>query len=197
MFKWYGPPAELSGQARTGIFRFGDILTTPPAKKYQGQKFFEHPTGYLKRLHAHVTSVEPGAGYAPHADKHDVAIIVLEGEVRAVSTTLSPHGVYYFPAGEMHGMENVGKTVARYLVFEFHAPEPDFTRSGQSFGKKQKKKKSILTRVLEDSWRWLTSPLTRKIDRAVDRRLRKYFGDDLDELRKARKRMKGKGRGVS
>jgi uncharacterized cupin superfamily protein len=127
MFKWRAPPLETTDQAKAGIFRFSDILTEPPAKSFQTKKFFEQPTGYLTRLHAHISTVAPGGGYAPHADKHDVAIVVLSGEVEAAGTVLRRHGVFYFPAGRKHGMKNIGKVPARYLVFEFHAPAPDFT----------------------------------------------------------------------
>jgi len=129
MFKWSGPPAEIEKQARTGIFRFSDLLTASPARRLQSEKFFEQPTGYLARLHAHVTSLQPGAGYAPHEDGHDVAIVVLSGTVKAAGVMLGPHGLFYFPAGETHGMENVGADPARYLVFEFHSPEPKFDRA--------------------------------------------------------------------
>lgn len=188
MFKWRGPPQETLNQANTGIFRFSDVLLKPE-KKYQTQKFFEQPTGYLNRLHAHITSLEPGAGYEPHADKHDVAIIVLEGIVRSADTLLSPHGVFYFPAGTMHGMKNVGSERARYLVFEFHSPEPNFAKRELSPSNPEKKKrKSAIRRGLNASWRWITSPIRRIIDRAVDRGLRRYFSDE--ELRSRRNRMK-------
>jgi uncharacterized cupin superfamily protein len=187
MFKWRGPPQETSNQAKTGIFRFSDVLLNPE-KKYHTEKFVEQPTGYLKRLHAHMTSLEPGAGYEPHADKHDVAIVVLEGTVRSAGTSLSPHGVFYFPAGTMHGMKNVGQARARYLVFEFHSPEPKFKKGELAFYKTGTKKKSAIRRALKGSWRWIASPVTRMIDHAVDRRLRMYFSKE--ELRSARARMK-------
>ncbi|MEX2127600.1 MAG: cupin domain-containing protein [Xanthobacteraceae bacterium] len=203
MFKWYGPPAEIEGQSQTGLFRFSELLTSPPAKAKQSERFFERPTGYLGKLQAHVTVLQPGAGYAPHADKHDVAIIVLSGQVKAADGTLKPHGVFYFPAGVMHGMENVGKDTARYLVFEFHSPAPEFARTfdvqlargAQPVARKpkqQKQGKRTPGRFLESGLRWLVSPLTRKIERAVDRRLRHHFGDDLDELRRLRGQFKGK-----
>lgn len=190
MFKWRGAPAEIERQAKAGILRFSNILMAPgpmPAKGYRTEKFFEHPTGYLRRLQAHVTAMEKGAGYAPHADAHDVAIIVLSGRVAAAGTTLGPNGVFYFPAGEMHGMECIGDGPARYLVFEFHSPAPGQSVDGAPVeaarwnGKRRKKPRAV--RLLENAWRWLTSPLRRAIDRAVDRRLARLCGVDVKELR--------------
>ena len=81
---------------------------------------FEGPTGYLRRLHCHVSTLSPGGGYEPHADPYDVAIVVLEGEVETLGRTVRPHGVVVYPSGTPHGIHNPGKTAARYVVFEFH-----------------------------------------------------------------------------
>ncbi|MFA7369095.1 MAG: glycosyltransferase [Kiritimatiellales bacterium] len=81
---------------------------------------FEGPTGYLKKLQVHLSSIAPGGGYAAHHDDHDVVIIVLEGEVETLGRRVSPHGVIYYAAGEPHGMRNSGAVPARYLVVEFH-----------------------------------------------------------------------------
>lgn len=201
MFKWRGPPIETDGQATTQIVRFSDVLTAPgpvPEKGFRSEKIFESPTGYLRRLQSHITALEPGGGYAPHEDAHDVAIVMLSGKVQAAGTTLGPQGLYYFAAGESHGMKNVGDGPARYLVFEFHGPRGGSvvplkkkTNSGKRKRKNpEPKKKAAIVRALDRAWRWLLLPLTRKIDRAVDRRLRLYFGDDLDELKRRREQVK-------
>ncbi len=64
--------------------------------------------------------LQPGAGYEPHADPYDVAILLLSGTVETLDRTLTAPGVIYYCAGEPHGMRNVGQDPARYLVFEFH-----------------------------------------------------------------------------
>jgi quercetin dioxygenase-like cupin family protein len=83
---------------------------------------FEGPTSFLGKLHAHVTELQPGGGYDAHADKYDVAIIVFSGTVETLGKTLGPGGSVYYAAGQRHGMRNVGKESAKYLVFEFHGP---------------------------------------------------------------------------
>lgn len=84
------------------------------------RRLFEGPTAYLGKLHAHVTDLQPGAGYPPHKDKYDVAILVFSGTVETLGKTVGPGGSIYYAAGESHGMRNVGDEPTRYLVFEFH-----------------------------------------------------------------------------
>ena len=67
-----------------------------------------------------MSNLQPGAGYPPHADDYDVAILVLGGKVETLDRVVEPLGVVFYAAGEMHGMKNVGDVPARYLVFEFH-----------------------------------------------------------------------------
>ena len=63
--------------------------------------------------------MEPGKGYKAHSDRHDVAIVLLDGEVTANGEAAGPGGVFYFAAGESHDMANTGNRTARYLVVEF------------------------------------------------------------------------------
>jgi hypothetical protein len=67
-----------------------------------------------------VTELQAGAGYAKHADPHDVAIVMLSGSAETMGRQIKQRGVTYFPAWEMHDMKNPGPATARYLVFEFH-----------------------------------------------------------------------------
>jgi quercetin dioxygenase-like cupin family protein len=87
---------------------------------FQADRTLEGETRYLRKLHSHVTTLQPGAGYAPHVDAHDVAIVVLEGTVESLGEEVGPDGVIFYAAGESHGMRNVGDVPAVYLVFEFH-----------------------------------------------------------------------------
>jgi hypothetical protein len=81
---------------------------------------FEGSTQYLRKLHSHVTVLEPGGGYEPHVDAYDVAIVVLEGALETIGGHAAPHDVIFYRAGEAHGMRNVGDGAARYVVFELH-----------------------------------------------------------------------------
>ena len=81
---------------------------------------FEGPSAYLSKLHSHLSILQLGAGYAPHQDGHDVAIVVLDGTVETMGRVVEPYGVVFYAAGEVHDMKNLGHAPACYLVFEFH-----------------------------------------------------------------------------
>ena len=120
MIKWRAAPAEVDRPLGSHCFDLGDLSATVEAEPFILRPMFEHPTGYLGKLHAHVSNLQPGAGYPPHADDYDVAILVLGGKVETLDRVVEPLGVVFYAAGEMHGMKNVGDVPARYLVFEFH-----------------------------------------------------------------------------
>jgi len=81
---------------------------------------FNGPTSYLKKIHCHISVLQPGAGYKPHADNYDVSLMVLEGEIETLGQIAGPNDVVYYAAGKKHGIYNTGTTTARYIVFEFH-----------------------------------------------------------------------------
>jgi quercetin dioxygenase-like cupin family protein len=129
MFKWRGTAIDGSGSLATQTLQFGDTSPSPPegGQSVWSLLLFEGPTGCLGKLHSHLTILEPGAGYEPHRDAHDVAIVTLEGTVETLGQRVEPQSVIYYGAGELHGMRNVGTEPARYLVFEFHAPVAEST----------------------------------------------------------------------
>jgi quercetin dioxygenase-like cupin family protein len=110
MFKWRGEPAVADQQLPSGLFETAG----------GSRILFEGSTQYLRKLHSHVTVLEPGGGYEPHVDAYDVAIVVLEGALETIGGHAAPHDVIFYRAGEAHGMRNVGDGPARYVVFEFH-----------------------------------------------------------------------------
>jgi len=125
MFKWRGRWGNHLGKLAFGRFETGDFLASKEdSASFRAKLLFEEPTQWLGTLHAHVTTLAPGAGYELHIDQHDVAIVVLRGEVESLGQRLRPHGLIYFAAGEPHGMHNPGKQPAHYLVFEFHRRVP-------------------------------------------------------------------------
>jgi uncharacterized cupin superfamily protein len=119
MFKWTCLPRETEAPLETTINRTEHIRQIGNAA-FTSRLVFEGPTHYLRKLHVHLTELQPGAGYRAHADAHDVAIVVLSGTVTTNRRHTERHGVLYFPAGEVHDMRNPGRAIARYLVFEFH-----------------------------------------------------------------------------
>lgn len=122
MFKWHAGDSGSSDPLPTSTFTYGDKPVPKGAPAFFTQLIFEQATHRLGKLHAHFTTIQPGGGYAEHVDAHDVAILVLSGEVETVGARVKPFGVVYYSAGELHGMRNVGTVPATYLVFEFHSP---------------------------------------------------------------------------
>jgi uncharacterized cupin superfamily protein len=123
MFKWQGAPDEVERPMATGLFDIGGIAAPASDKDQSMRLLFEQPTAYLEKLHAHVTDMQPGAGYPSHTDEHEVAIVVFSGTVETLGKTVGPGGSIYYAAGQPHGMRNAGNEPARYLVFEFHGPK--------------------------------------------------------------------------
>jgi mannose-6-phosphate isomerase-like protein (cupin superfamily) len=120
MIKWRAAPAEVDRPLGSHCFDLGDLSETVEPEPFTTRLLFEHPTSYLGKLHAHVSNLQPGAGYPAHADDYDVAILVLGGKVETLDRVVEPLGVVFYAAGEMHGMKNVGDVPARYIVFELH-----------------------------------------------------------------------------
>jgi mannose-6-phosphate isomerase-like protein (cupin superfamily) len=118
MFKWRTTRGDRQS-LDTEIVRFDDAPGV--AAPFSRRVLIEGPTECLGKLHAHLTVLQPDAGYEPHRDVHDVAIVLLDGSVETLDQRVDPLSVVYASAGELHGMRNVGTVPARYLVFEFHA----------------------------------------------------------------------------
>ncbi len=122
MFKWIAGDAGTTDPMQAGVFTYDEQSPPAGAPAFFKRRLFEQATHRLGKLHAHLTTLQAGAGYPPHVDAYDVAILVLSGEVETLGTRVAPLGIVYYAAGETHGMRNVGTTPATYLVFEFHSP---------------------------------------------------------------------------
>jgi quercetin dioxygenase-like cupin family protein len=120
MFKWRGGIADMGEPLPASIFEYDRAGLPPGPRPMQMRLLFQQATSCLGKLHAHLTTLQPGAGYEAHADAYDVAIILLSGEVETIGERVRPLGLIFYSAGELHGMKNVGTTPAVYLVFEFH-----------------------------------------------------------------------------
>jgi quercetin dioxygenase-like cupin family protein len=121
MFKWVAGPTGAEKTLGFGQYDLRESADPAHAEKaFHQRPLFEGATRCLRKLHAHLTTLAPGAGYEPHADAYDVALVVLEGEIETLGQRVAPHAVVFYPAGEPHGMRNPGPAPARYVVFEFH-----------------------------------------------------------------------------
>lgn len=91
---------------------------------------FDGATGQLTRLECHLSELDPGSGYEPHVDAHDVAIVLLQGVVETLGVTVTAPAVVLTAGGWAHGIRNPGEETARYLVFEFHGRSTMIDLSG-------------------------------------------------------------------
>jgi mannose-6-phosphate isomerase-like protein (cupin superfamily) len=122
MFKWRTAEWGTGDELGTEVVRSEDVAPPDGARAFWTRPLLDGPTGCLGKLHAHASVLAPGAGYEPHEDAYDVAIVMLAGRVETLGRQVEPHSVVYCSAGEPHGMRNVGVGPARYLVFELHPP---------------------------------------------------------------------------
>ena len=146
MLKWRAHSTGTGRLLGTEVVQFGETSPLGAPRPFWSTLLLEGPTDCLGKLHAHLSVLEPGAGYEPHRDAHDVAIVTLEGTVETLGQRIEPLSVVYCSAGELHGMRNVGAEPARYLVFEFHSGTASFRtprslprRVGSVFGRVSKR----------------------------------------------------------
>lgn len=124
MLKW-AQSSLTAGVSEMGR-AFSPLSPDPaPDRDFACTLRFEGPTRHLRRLHCHQTTLQAGASYEPHEDPYDVVIVTLDGELETIGERVSPNSVIFYAAGNPHGMRNVGRRPARYLVFELHGPAPD------------------------------------------------------------------------
>jgi hypothetical protein len=121
MFKWYSDSRKNDAPLSFGSFNMDDSVVDSEVKEgFCPRLVFEGPTVCLQKLQCHTSTLTAGAGYNPHFDAYDVAIIVIEGDVETLDEVTGPHSVIFYAAGEPHGMRNPHRATARYIVFEFH-----------------------------------------------------------------------------
>jgi mannose-6-phosphate isomerase-like protein (cupin superfamily) len=119
MLKWRAPTVRSPTPLATELVRVGSASLGDGAE-FSTSVLLDATTGCLDTLHCHLSLLAPGAGYEAHRDDYDVAIVTLDGTVETVGQRVPPWSIVYVGAGELHGMRNVGRRLARYLVFELH-----------------------------------------------------------------------------
>lgn len=162
MFKWKAPVRATPGSLGVELIRFGDASPPEDREPFWHSRVLEGPTGILGKLQAHVSVLAPGAGYEPHRDAYDVAIVTISGTVETLGHAVPAGSVVYYSAGELHGMRNPGSEPARYLVFEFHAP-------GTDFGPERSRRKGPIAAIVRSCKR-LARPITSRVRRFRARR---------------------------
>lgn len=100
-----------------------DSRTADLSRGYKvSEGFTVLPIDELQRygnLRSHLSLLQPGAGYLPHRDPHDIIVVLLSGTVETLHRQVESPTVIFYASNALHGIQNVGKTPASYLVFEF------------------------------------------------------------------------------
>ena len=127
MFKWDNVSAAGASKPaeplEAKLFCYDRSTIDIGSKLAQGiayQEVLNGPTIYLSKLQSHMTALQTGAGYQPHGDAYDVAILLLSGTIETLGQAVRAHSVIFYAADEPHGIINIGDCDAFYLVFEFH-----------------------------------------------------------------------------
>jgi mannose-6-phosphate isomerase-like protein (cupin superfamily) len=123
ILKWGQVPTARTGATLvSGDFDFRPALLSHRgvAEGFTTTVLFEGPTQHLGKLHSHASTLQPGAGYGPHDDDYDVAMVLLSGVVETVGHRVEAPSAIFYAAGRPHGIKNPGTVPAQYIVFEFH-----------------------------------------------------------------------------
>jgi mannose-6-phosphate isomerase-like protein (cupin superfamily) len=123
VLKWGKEPRERTEATLVSAsFDFRPALLSHggAAEGFTTALMFEGPTQHLDKLHSHVSTLQPGAGYDPHDDVYDVAMVLLSGVVETVGYTVEAPSAIFYAAHQPHGIKNTGTIPAQYIVFEFH-----------------------------------------------------------------------------
>jgi mannose-6-phosphate isomerase-like protein (cupin superfamily) len=128
MLKWRDDLRHGTGGLDTTVVSSARVVVESGEKGFGAGPLFQGPTTHLGLLHTHVTVVEPGAGYEPHVDAHDVVLIALEGVIDVLDSKVEAPAAILCSGGWPHGMHNPGTAPARYLVVEFHRGDRAFAQ---------------------------------------------------------------------
>jgi quercetin dioxygenase-like cupin family protein len=119
MIKWMGRRGAATDPLDAQL-RDLDAIDVESGNGVAHTVLFEGATERARKVRCHMTTLEPGDGYTPHVDSHDVTIVLLEGTVETLGETVTGPAVVFSAGGWPHGIRNVGGTTARYLVVEIH-----------------------------------------------------------------------------
>jgi len=97
-------------------YRFEDLVL-----KGNSRAVFDGLTHTGFRVDLHETQLPPGAApHPPHRHDHEEVIMIREGTIEVTNegnvSTVGPGGVIYNGSNDLHGMKNIGTTMAHYFV---------------------------------------------------------------------------------
>jgi XRE family transcriptional regulator, regulator of sulfur utilization len=104
-----------------------DRLIAEPKDNGVRRNVLDGPTATLDRLHAHITTLDPGKRSGePTRHLQEEVIIVREGTIEAnfdgQTRTAGPGSVIFFASNAVTFLRNVGTTPATYTVVYYYTP---------------------------------------------------------------------------
>jgi quercetin dioxygenase-like cupin family protein len=147
MFKWLARAGVPGAQLPFGCF---DALEPRgrAAAEYGLRLLFEGPTGCMRKLHSHATTLPPGAAHPMHVHSYESAIVVLEGEIETLGKRARAHSIIFYASGDPHSICNPADQTARYVVFEFFGkPDVSFFRKVTDPQRWKRKLKAVFRSV--------------------------------------------------
>jgi quercetin dioxygenase-like cupin family protein len=102
-------------------------LVPTPTRNGQRRDVLDGRTGTLDRLHAHITTLNPGQNTGPlHRHPQEEVVIIKEGTVEVNidgrKQVVGAGSVIFFGVNENENMTNVGTTPAVYTVLQWFTP---------------------------------------------------------------------------
>jgi oxalate decarboxylase/phosphoglucose isomerase-like protein (cupin superfamily) len=120
MIKWRSMAAPAGTKLNPQFLKASWVENERPRGRVAMTGIYEGATGFLAKLHAHISRIKPGAGYTAHRDDHDVAIFLIRGEIAIMGKKIIAPTIVFLPARSLHDLQSVGPDTAKYLVWEFH-----------------------------------------------------------------------------
>ncbi|MCZ6671464.1 MAG: cupin domain-containing protein [Verrucomicrobia bacterium] len=164
VFKWITDEYHSSETLKSTFVKCSDTLVKDrePSNNIEFDGLLKGKTGYLRTLESHMATLQPGQGYDPHIDGHDVGIIHFEGQIETLGETVNTPSFIYYSAGQKHGMKNTGDTVSKHIAFEFHGKHGDIYES-QSKRRKRRLRQAITNpKIIFKHLKWRLDKILKK-----------------------------------
>lgn len=118
------PAAEVAKPIMKSTVIDWSKLEVKPTKTGARRELFDGPTVTFNNLEGHVTTINPGeVPHAAHRHPDEEMIIIKEGTLEVTingeTKRASAGSIFFYASNDLHGMKNVGDTVATYYVFRF------------------------------------------------------------------------------
>lgn len=118
-----GAPGKVAPRLGSSVFKWEDLKVKSTAVG-ERRDVADNPTATLETFECHISTLNPGlASHLPHTHPQEELIILTEGtlevSLNGTSRPAGPGSLLFFASNNPHAVRNVGKTPAKYFVFNF------------------------------------------------------------------------------